>query len=52
MTKEEVENDIMKENSVRFYLPYSLPILKDNMCKELEPLGEGELAGNILYNQE
>ena len=42
----------MKENSARFYLAYSSSILKDNMCKELEPLSERELMGYSLYNQE
>ena len=51
-TKNEVENAIMRENSSRFRLAYSLLILEKNMCKELGPSGEGNLSQDILNSQE
>ena len=51
-TQDEVENAIMKENSTQFRLACSSLIFKDEMCKELDPSGEGRLAQDILGSQE
>ena len=46
--KEEVENAIMKENSSRYRLACSSPLLDDELCEELGLLGEGNLSKEIL----
>ena len=51
MTKEEVENAIMKENPLQFRLAYSLPLLKDQLCEELALLGEGNLSKDMHGSQ-
>ena len=51
-TKEEVECAIMKENSARFRLAYTSPTLNDDMHGDLGPSREGNLAKDILNNQE
>ena len=48
ITKEEVENMIMKENSLQFALLYSSPILEDDLYEALGPLGEGSLVKDII----
>ena len=51
VTKEEVENAIMKENSSRFRLAYSSPLLNDELSEELGLSGEGSLSKDILGSQ-
>ena len=51
-TKEAVEFAIMKENSNRFRLAYSSPLLEGNLHFELGPSGEGPLSADILGSQE
>ena len=52
ITKEEVEFAIIKENSARFRLAYSSPILDSKMCCKLGPSGEDPLVKDILTSQE
>ena len=40
-TKSEIENAIMKENSLRFRLACSSPLLENTLYEELGPSGEG-----------
>ena len=51
-TKEAVEFAIMQENSNRFRLAYSSPLLEGNLHFELGPSGEGPLSADILGSQE
>lgn len=51
VTKEEVENAIMKENSSRFRLACSSPLLNDELSAELGLSGEGNLVKEILGSQ-
>ena len=51
VTKEDAENAIMKENSSRFRLAYSSPLLDDELCEELGLSGEGNLSKDILGSQ-
>ena len=51
-TKEEIENDIMIENSSRFRLAYSSPLLDDELCEEVDLSGEGGLSTDILNSQQ
>ena len=51
-SKEEVEYAIMKENSCRFRLAYTSPILQGDLHDSLGPSGEGSLTNDILTSQE
>ena len=43
---------MMKENSLRFRLAHSSPLLETNLCEELGPSGEVTLTRDILGSQE
>ena len=47
--KEDVERAIIKENTARFKLAYSSPILSLELSDDLERLGEGRSSQDILY---
>ena len=51
VTREDAENTMMKENSSRFRLAYSSPLLYDELCEDLGLLGEGNLSKDILWSQ-
>ena len=51
-TKEEIENSIMIENSSRFRLVHSSPLLDDELCKELDLSGEEDLSIDTPNSQQ
>ena len=51
VTKKEVENAIMKENSSRFRLACSSPLLDNKLSEEMGLLGEGDLSKDTLGSQ-
>ena len=50
-TKSEVENATMKENSNRFCLACSSPLLENKLCRELGSSKEGNLSKDLLESQ-
>ena len=46
--KDKVESVIMKENTGRFKLTYSLTLLEEDLHKELAILGKGNLIEDML----
>ena len=50
-TKESVEGAIIKENTGRFKLSCSSPLLEGDLCEELGLLGEGRLAKDALRDR-
>ena len=50
-TKDEVESAIIKDNSDRFRLVNSSPLLRGDICSQLGISGEGVLADEMLSNQ-